>query len=904
VGDKLHDAALLAAITVSQPPRQNWLRVRMPRLPFAAHEAQQIAAHLIEADRIPDRPATPAPRSSSDAPVDTAMAAQEAAGPRLVTADGFGCTSCHAIGNWQPQKVALNAQGANLSQLGDRIRRPWFDRWVRNPARIIPQMEMPAVQQPVRGVLDGQLDAQLAAAWRVLNRPGFTPPSPSALRVVRRSNRADVAEHAAVLTDVVEVDGKQFVKPLIVGLANRHNVLYDLASARLAAWWLGDTARQQTRGKSWYWEAGVPQLLEVEKPDANKHQAELLLLSESSVLEPIAPGQYPTEFDAVGHVPGGVRFEHRLHFPSGSGQPITLRLAQTITPASDQQAPGGFARRLEIDGVPNSHACQLLVVPGQATLGRDGRSATLPGKTAGLRMQLVAPADARLLSTERGAVVRLPAVQGHVDCTLHYYSEVAADQFAPLPVPDRSLEPQTLDVVPGFEAVRLPTTDQAMPTGLAWRPDGTLIVTSLEGRVWLGHDTDRDCLVDRLEPFSDELAAPFGVAAAGESIDVINKYGLLRLTDADGDGHAERMQRLASGWGHTRDYHDWAVGLPRDGQGNYYVSLPCQQDESTAAGALLRGTVVKLTPREPTADDPALFAIEQLCAGLRFPQGIALSPRGELFVTDNQGNYTPFNELNHVVRGVRYGFINRLENKPGFAPPFRSAAVEIPHPWTRSVNGICFLTPSPGDGRGPEAQFGPFTGHLIGCEYDTRRLVRMSLEHVQGEYQGAVYPFSREPATGEATFEGPLTCAVSPEGDLYIGNIRDSGWGAGANTGSLVRLRYRGQPAPGIAEVRAVPGGFEIALTTAVDPAQARDAANYSIASYRRIPTPDYGGADRDRRVERVRALELSPDSKRVTILLGELREGFVYEFHLRNLAGGASFFPAEAYYTLRHAAP
>ena len=70
--------------------------------------------------------------------------------------------------------------------------------------------------------------------------------------------------------------------------------------------------------------------------------------------------------------------------------------------------------------------------------------------------------------------------------------------------------------MPGFEAVRLPVTDQAMPTGLAWRSDGTLVVSSLEGRVWLAHDTDGDGLEDRLVPFSDELAAPYGVAAAGD----------------------------------------------------------------------------------------------------------------------------------------------------------------------------------------------------------------------------------------------------------------------------------------------------------------------------------------------------------------------------------------------------
>jgi mono/diheme cytochrome c family protein len=898
VGDKLHDAELDFAINVAQPPRRTWLHVRMPRFPFATGEARRIAEHLVAVDRIAELPQT----ARGNGTTDSEAAAQEAAGPRLVTADGFGCTSCHAIGKWQPPKVALNAQGADLSQLGHRIRRSWFERWVRNPARIVPQMEMPSVQQAVRGVLAGHLDQQLSAVWRVLNRPDFTPPSPSALRVVRRSNRTEAAEPAAVLTDVVEVDGKPFVKPLIVGLANRHNVLFDLASARLAGWWLGDVARQQTRGKSWYWEAGVPQLLDVEKPDPERRHSELQLIDGDHLLEPVTAGDYLTEFDRVEHITGGVQFEYRLRLGT-SADPRCLRAAQAFTAWKGAQgAEEGLERTVRIDGLPAGVSCQLLTLPGDVSVDDRGRVATLVGRVAEVHVQLVEPEEARLIRTERGAAVTLPAQQGQAACTLRYRSEVAADQFASPPALDRSLELQALEVVPGFTAVRLPTTDEAMPTGLAWRPDGTLVVCSLEGRVWLGRDGNGDGLVDRLDPFSDELAAPFGAAAAGEAIDVINKYGLLRLTDADHDGHAERIERLVSGWGHTRDYHDWAIGLPRDEDGNYYVSLPCQQDERTAAGALLRGTVVALVPRRPTADDPSRFAIEQLCAGLRFPQGIALSPGRDLFVTDHQGNYTPFNELNHVVRGARYGFINRLENKPGFQPSFRPAAVEIPHPWTRSVNGICFLALAGGADQPVADTFGPFAGHVIGCEYETRRLVRMTLERVAGEYQGAVYPFSSEPPAGASTFEGPLSCGVGPSGDIYIGNIRDSGWGAGTNTGSLVRLRYSGQPAPGIAEVRCVREGFRMTFTAPVDPSKARDPANYSIDSYRRIPTPDYGGPDRDRRVERVRAVELSDDALQATLAVGELREGFVYEFHVRNLTHQKTFFPAEAYYTLRHA--
>ena len=45
----------------------------------------------------------------------------------------------------------------------DRVRKEWYDRFVRNPARIVPRMEMPSVQIPVRGVLGSKLDDQLSA---------------------------------------------------------------------------------------------------------------------------------------------------------------------------------------------------------------------------------------------------------------------------------------------------------------------------------------------------------------------------------------------------------------------------------------------------------------------------------------------------------------------------------------------------------------------------------------------------------------------------------------------------------------------------------------------------------------------------------------------------------------------
>jgi hypothetical protein len=297
-----------------------------------------------------------------------------------------------------------------------------------------------------------------------------------------------------------------------------------------------------------------------------------------------------------------------------------------------------------------------------------------------------------------------------------------------------------------------------------------------------------------------------------------------------------------------------------------------------------------------------LFSLTSISAGHRFPMGLALDRAGELFVTDNQGNYKPFNELNHVRAGAHFGFINALERgKP--APPRTPPAIDIPHPWTRSVNGICFLhTPKELHAKLGRAVFGPLEGHLIGCEYDTRRLIRMTLQRVGDTFQGAAYPLSISPRDPQRGFLGPLVCAVSPRGELYVGGIRDSGWGAGNNVGEIVRMQIHPDKLPcGIAEVRATHDGFVLDFFQPIAPKLGERTDSYAIQSYRREATPAYGGPDRDRRTEKVIGVNVSSDARRVTLKLAEMRPGFVYELRLKNLAlGGGDFHPAEAYYTLR----
>ena len=174
----------------------------------------------------------------------------------------------------------------------------------------------------------------------------------------------------------------------------------------------------------------------------------------------------------------------------------------------------------------------------------------------------------------------------------------------------------------------------------------------------------------------------------------------------------------------------------------------------------------------------------------------------------------------------------------------------------------------------------------------------MSLEEIDGVMQGAAYMFSRPVVEGEATFEGPVVCAVSPAGELVVGNIHDSGWGGGQNTGSIVQLKPTGQWPLGIAEVKALHDGLRVVFTSKVDEAAASQVANYAIRSYRRVSTPAYGGNDQEERQEIVLAAKVIAGGTAVDLMLNPLRADSVYELRVSQL--GAPLFPDEAHYTMK----
>jgi hypothetical protein len=255
--------------------------------------------------------------------------------------------------------------------------------------------------------------------------------------------------------------------------------------------------------------------------------------------------------------------------------------------------------------------------------------------------------------------------------------------------------------------------------------------------------------------------------------------------------------------------------------------------------------------------------------------------------------------LDHIVEGAKYGVPSREDPKEEASA--KTPAIQIPHPWTRSVNGVFFI---PRDAKlGTDAATPhPFAGHGIGCEYDSRFLIRFTLQKVGDTFQGAAYPFSLDHVPPEQpNFEGTLCGGVSPKGDIYIGCIHDSGWLGGLNVGSIVKLESTGTLPLGIQELQATPHGYQLDFTAPIDRDAAAEASNYTISAYTRVWQGTYATPDSDRHQVTVKSATVAPDGRRVTLQTDKLRLGYVYEVTCGKIGPdkNTTLWPSTGHYTV-----
>ncbi|MBL9201095.1 MAG: hypothetical protein JNL39_11340 [Opitutaceae bacterium] len=437
--------------------------------------------------------------------------------------------------------------------------------------------------------------------------------------------------------------------------------------------------------------------------------------------------------------------------------------------------------------------------------------------------------------------------------------------------------------------------------GMDFMADGKLAVAIRKGEVWLIDGALGAADQVRYTLFASGLHEPLGVLRDGDSLLVTQRTEVTRLRDTNGDGVADEYLTAARGWNVSGSYHGYAYGPKRDGSGNLWVALNLDMGERSDNKAAWRGWSGVMG---------AANSFVPMVAGLRSPCGLGANLAGDMFCVDQQGTWIPSTPIYHLRKGAFFLNPEGIASQERPESPLKlSAPVPSKVPYPAALRALPEMKPPavwlPYNKMGRSGtdlavcaaggKFGPFDGQLFVGEFTDAKVGRVFLEKIDGEYQGAAFPF----LSGFAS--GVVRLLFAPDGSLLVG-MSSRGWSSlGTQAYGLQRVRWTGTTPFAIQEMRAQPDGFELVFTTAIDPATAALPVSYTVKSYTYLYSNAYGSAEIDALPLNVMNATVSADRRRVRLKLDGLRAHYVHELRATGVrsATGASLAQPDAYYTL-----
>lgn len=436
--------------------------------------------------------------------------------------------------------------------------------------------------------------------------------------------------------------------------------------------------------------------------------------------------------------------------------------------------------------------------------------------------------------------------------------------------------------------------------GMDFTADGRLAVCTRRGEVWM--ISDLDAAQPLYQRYAHGLHEPLGLTVDGEALYVAQRQELTRLSPLTPGQPARRYESVFI--------------LPLSGNYHEYHYGPLVQPDGSLLTTLNVGWHGKGTSRVPWRGwmmryDPETEKLTPFAAGLRSPAGFGTDAAGEIFVAENQGDWVGSGRITHLREGDFAGHRASLRwaDQPGSPVVLRpedihddygtmtAAAAELeglklPAVWfPHGIMGIstaAILTDRTG------GTFGPFAGQMLVSDQGQSKIMRVSLERVNGEYQGAVFPF-------RAGFRsGTLRMVFGPDGALYVGQTA-RGWAAtGGELFGLEKLEWTGRTPFEMHRVEARPDGFDLVFTRPVRTKSISKGA-FQVSNFNYLYRQAYGSPVSDLRNNEVASSTLLPDGKTIRITLDDFRPGHIYEIKLKGLraADGTDLLHDYAYYTL-----
>jgi putative heme-binding domain-containing protein len=261
---------------------------------------------------------------------------------------------------------------------------------------------------------------------------------------------------------------------------------------------------------------------------------------------------------------------------------------------------------------------------------------------------------------------------------------------------------------------------------------------AMPDKVIVLEDTNQDGTADKSTVFADGLLIPTGVAPGNGGVYVAQSTDLLFLQDTDGDGKADRRERVLSGFG-TEDTHHNLHTLLFGPDGRLYMnqSVYTRTDTETPYG------VVRLKAGGGLRLDTQNKRMDVFFHGLWNPWGHQFDRYGNSFMTDGAG-----------FAGIAYVFPDATFNptpgarqvldliSPGNYPKFCGGEIlrgeSFPDDWQDS---------------------------LVTCDFRANRVTRFSLSETDSGFVTTQQPDLIR--TSASTFR-PIDVKQGPDGALYV----------------------------------------------------------------------------------------------------------------------------------------
>jgi hypothetical protein len=317
----------------------------------------------------------------------------------------------------------------------------------------------------------------------------------------------------------------------------------------------------------------------------------------------------------------------------------------------------------------------------------------------------------------------------------------------------------------------------------------------------------------------------------------------------------------------TQGFHEFVFDLQRDAAGNFYFAKanPVNGGGSGFGSGGGNGTVC------PHAGcvfkvSPDGKKLEVIARGLRAPNGIGVSPGGQVTASDNEGTWVPTTPLHWVKPGNFLGVINKLTPKElsdRFTPPLTWLAHSD---YDNSGGGQIWVTSD---------RWGPYKGEMLHESYGKSSLFLVMKEALpDGRMQGGVvkFPLKFTSSVMRARFH-------PQDGQLYVAGLSEWQSNAARVTG-FDRVRYTGKTAYSVRGLAVVPGGVKLTFTEPLDRASAEDPQNWSGKRWNYVRSENYGSPEKQvrdaarngREALTITGAKLSADGRTVTLTIEDLR--------------------------------